>query len=80
MLQVVGQSGTLRAAPDHKAVKAVLRLSDIKRPPHRPRYTLTGLSAARTPSLVPKASTHHVTWGLLQLGRSVLAFAEDLLL
>jgi hypothetical protein len=47
MLQVVGQSGTLRAAPDHKAVKAVLRLSDIKRPPHRPRYTLTGLSAAR---------------------------------
>jgi len=47
LLQVVGQSGTLRAAPDHKAVKAVLRLSDIKRPPHRPRYTLSGLSAAR---------------------------------
>ena len=38
-LQVKGKNNTLRAAPDHKAPRVTLRLSDIEKPP--PRTPLT---------------------------------------
>ena len=46
-LQVTGDKGKLRKPPDHKAMRVTLRLSDIEKPPPRPRYTVDSLSDAR---------------------------------
>ena len=47
--QVPGASGALRTAPDHRAVRVTFRLSDIEKPPPRPRYSMLGLRCSAVP-------------------------------
>ena len=46
-MQVANGKGGRRTAPDHKAVKVTTALSDTRRPPTRPKYTMSGLSDER---------------------------------